>query len=590
MRNIARRSHMQPAFHGLSRLLGCHAMFVQAWQVHLPLHCDKMSSNHSSPAEYLSVLQGMELLQHGKGLRWIANQEPAQILLIPGVHSASIAAAGEGDQEAVAYLRFAAQYFVAHGSMQNLNDLDIVCLAGSAITAAAPFRVFWHNLQARDERLKVAYGDRRSATHKILQKAAREGQLAALKWLQALCHRSYQDNHGLMRQAAEHGQLDVLKYLRFGPHPAPFDTRQIVEATICHPECFRWLMSNDLPYDSSFCSARIIGQVAKHGSFELLRWLRSSPHAAISGWTEDVMLDVAARPNCLPTVQWLRTLEPPVPWSAAVCEAAAHRGDVSLLQWLRGQDPPCPWTASCSAAAVNSRQHETLQWMGAQQPPCPFSEECTSAAVRNGDQLMLRWLRAQVPPCPMASACCQLAVECGDLPMLQLLSALQPPCRMESMGCTWDAVQRGDLAMLEWLFDSQPLALRRQLYYHAAAAGHLHVLRWLRARAVPAPIGSPHIPPQNNTAALMFLGDIGAPLTQKASQDLQQARRTLATFYGLLRWCRRAVSNPAKGIHRAFDPLCSDTSRQNLLIRLSRLPPELVNKIAVAAGLQHDLI
>ena len=121
------------------------------------------------------MVQMMELPQDGEDLQWIAKQEPAQILLIPGVHSASIAAAGEGDQE-VAYLRFAAQYFVAHGSMQNLNDLDTVCLAGSAITAAEPFRAFWTDLLARGGRLKRAYADRRSATHRILKKAAREGQ------------------------------------------------------------------------------------------------------------------------------------------------------------------------------------------------------------------------------------------------------------------------------------------------------------------------------------------------------------------------------------------------------------------------------
>ena len=71
--------------------------------------------------------------------------------------------------------------------------------------------------------------------------------------------------------------------------------------------------------------------------------------------------------------------------------------------------------------------------------------------------------------------------------------------------------------------------------------------------------------------------------------QLNQARKAYCTFHGLLRWCRRAVSDPSKGAHLAFDSPPGDISGQILLVRLSLLPSELIRKIAVAAELQHDI-
>jgi hypothetical protein len=42
-------------------------------------------------------------------------------------------------------------------------------------------------------------------------------------------------------------------------------------------------------------------------------------------------------------LQWLRSEEPPCPWSARVRARAAEGGHLGVLQWLRSQHPPCPW-------------------------------------------------------------------------------------------------------------------------------------------------------------------------------------------------------------------------------------------------------
>jgi len=57
-----------------------------------------------------------------------------------------------------------------------------------------------------------------------------------------------------------------------------------------------------------------------------------------------------------------------------MCMWAALSGQLEVLKWMRAQNPPCPWNAlTCRAAA---RGHlEVLEWMRAQNPPCPeFTE------------------------------------------------------------------------------------------------------------------------------------------------------------------------------------------------------------------------
>ncbi|KAK9818957.1 hypothetical protein WJX74_007307 [Apatococcus lobatus] len=70
----------------------------------------------------------LNLPADSQGLSWIVSQGPSQLLLIPGLTAASIAAAAAGDPDAHSYLRFAAQHFAAHGSTQNITALDNICI------------------------------------------------------------------------------------------------------------------------------------------------------------------------------------------------------------------------------------------------------------------------------------------------------------------------------------------------------------------------------------------------------------------------------------------------------------------------------
>ena len=79
-------------------------------------------------------MQMIELPHGAEGLGWIISQEPLQLLLIPGLESASITAAAAGDQDALSHLRSVAQSAAAHRSILNPSELDKCCPQASATT------------------------------------------------------------------------------------------------------------------------------------------------------------------------------------------------------------------------------------------------------------------------------------------------------------------------------------------------------------------------------------------------------------------------------------------------------------------------
>ena len=457
-------------------------------------------------------LQMLDLPQGAEGLAWISRKGPAQLLLIPGVQPASIAAAALGDQQALVCLRVTAQQHAA--GVQPFDDFTAFQLAASR---ADP------QTAVHTQQLKVAYKERLESTEHLLVQAAKEGQLAAFRWLQALCHPIeplYEA--ALMRAAASGGQLHILQFLRSRPTPAFWDTLVSCEA-VDHLDCLKWLLTQDPPCPFDEC---IIETAVCSGALDVLRWLRTLPQIPLNWWSDET-------------------------WT----HSAAYEGNLDMLKWLRSLDPPCPWAANACTAAASWSNFEMLRWMRAQQPPCPWDEMCAEAAAGQGDIRMLEWISAQDPPCPWGPNSTLLAATGGHLEALKFL---------HSHGCS----------------------VTSDAYW--AAASSRQVLRWLHGQKIPAPSRLPVAWRGIPTPILMFLGDIGVQLPDWHREKLQTARRSFCAFLGLLRWCRSAVSDPSRGAHRAFDYLCQESSGQELLVLLSRLPPELVSKIAVAANLQHD--
>ena len=560
----------------------------------------------------------LELPKQGEGLDWIVAHWTSQLLLIPGLQPASIIAAAAGDAEALAYLRFTAQHQAAVGSC-SITPLDAICSAAKEIDDQEELRESCSRYEEH-EKLYQVYQARHNFTMNLMAGAAEAGCLAALQWLRALCHQMWDIDEAVMEAAASHGHLEVLKHLRSGPSPVSWPD-SILSKAVGHADCLEWLLAQEppCPYDEE-----LLNEAAAAGNLPALQHLRlhHQKFMPLTAWDDSVTCS-AAEEGHLAVLQWLRRLVPPVPWDAHVCRVAAERGNMAMLLWVHGQDPPAPWDSHCISAAAREgnlsmlqwlhgkgcpcdasvmRQAaragrlDMLQWLRQQHPPCPWDESCMQAAASHPREAMpmLEWLHTQVPPAPWAIGC-TLAAAGNSLAVLEWLLSQDPPCPLHP-ACPQPAARRGDLPMLELLsrYGCMPTGTE---YYTAAKHGQRHVLRWLHQKRVPAPVAA-HLATQfggwlswgpMSMPVLLFLGDIGASLHPEQHSRLLKARKACCTFHGLVRWCRQAVSDPSKGINRAFDALSTNAAGQSLLVRLSLLPPEIVSKIALAAGLQHNL-
>lgn len=176
---------------------------------------------------------------------------------------------------------------------------------------------------------------------------------------------------------------------------------------------------------------------------------------------------------------------------------------------------------------------------------------------------MLKWMRSEDPPCPWDTRVLIRAAGLGDLPKLRWL---------HENGCEVDG----------------------QAYLAAASEEehrpHKHILRWLHQAGVPPP-PNPLPYDYKSRPVRLFMADQGFPLEPVHSKRVDMARQSFRTFHGLLRWCRRAVSDPtACDAYRAYDYLAPSWAGQHLFVRISQLPPELITKISVADELQQDIV
>ena len=283
-------------------------------------------------------LRMVVLPDEAEGLSWIVSQEPLQLLLVPGLQSASITTAAAGNQDALSYLRFAARYSAAHRSMLNFSKLDNCCLLASKLrpedSNEEEFDIE-NELSESSTEIRNAFFIRQRFTADLLKQAVLERQLAALQWIRALCHQIYGDDKGLMDLAAGRGSIDMMAFLRSGPRPAPWD-RDVMESAVMYPSCLQWLLSQPVPCS---CHPDIVEEAASRGSLEALKVLHAAKLPRLM-WSTGVCSEAVAGPGSLRMLTWLRAQQPPVPWNERTCAQAAFEGNLGLLQWLRAQDPP----------------------------------------------------------------------------------------------------------------------------------------------------------------------------------------------------------------------------------------------------------
>lgn len=450
-------------------------------------------------------------------------------------------------------------------------------------------------------RLTIERFKSQDLTDQLVQKAAEQGQLMALKWLLALCYNSLDtDDSSPIVAAAKRGNLNMLQLMASHFSPAHWGW-QVVVAAARHEACLAWLLRQDPGCPWIVFNVSVFHSLAVSGDLQALICLHEHSGLPTEYGSADIML-TAAEHGYLPMVQWLRSLHPTMPWPARLSCAAAEQGALHILQWISSQCPPCPLHCECLRLAALFGHLDTVQWLCTQPLPAPLNASCARAAAKSRDLRMLQCLRGRRPPCPWDECCTKEAACQGNLFMLQWLCEQSPPCPMYPDECLRKAAAYGHLPVMQYLH-SLGHPLDSGLYYSAAFAAHQQheVLQWLHRQGVPAP---PKLHDLDTFArdlvlsisipTLMLLGDIGVPIPQEVIKRLTVARKTFCTFHGLLRWtrqARQAVSGRCMGPDKPsccpFSATATSPAGSSLLKALSMLPEELIATIAVKAQLQY---
>ena len=221
-----------------------------------------------------------DLPADGEGLAWMVNKDATKLLLISGLPPAFIAAAAAGDEQALACLRCTAQHYAEHPSACAVNALDRACQAATELDDADAYDSLIKRLEASEAPVAQVFETREQHTIEQLILAARTGEMAALRWMRAICPQTWPIREAnLMANAAEAGQLSIMKYMHSQPDPV-YWTQEIFEEASQHLDCLKWLLPADSPGVLGFGDDCTLVDIAHHHGLPGLKWFCANRRAS----------------------------------------------------------------------------------------------------------------------------------------------------------------------------------------------------------------------------------------------------------------------------------------------------------------------
>lgn len=359
----------------------------------------------------------MDLPSQQEGLNWIddwieearSHQAPHELLLIPGVRAADITSAAVGNLQALGCLRAAAEQHAAEIQGQG-RDLEV-----ELQTAVGRHGAWWEAMQECQhnvpDTVKVRELCRRGpATCNCLFDAAFEGELAAVKWLLALCFYDVTIWHHAAAYATEEGHLAILQYMAHHEPSVVFHQPVISEAPR-HLDCTQWLLAQGVEFDEF----ESMGTAAKAGNQAVIAHLRA--------------------------------MDPPFAWDEQCTYWAAATGNLQLLQHLRSYSPPCPINREAVTVAIRHNRPDVLQWLVLQDPVCPRMSSREKSVQYDYDPVMRTWTWQSRHPQDVEYT--NTAARHGNLTMLAWLYHSQG-CRLDD-SAYHEAIQHGHHHIVTWL-------------------------------------------------------------------------------------------------------------------------------------------
>ncbi len=299
------------------------------------------------------------------------------------------------------------------------------------------------------------------------------------------------------------------------------------------------------------------------GNVDMLMWM--SKQVRFHPWTSACCLE-AAKSGQLKALEWLRSLQPPCPWSLKhIVEALCVMSEADIVQ-LRAQEPALFTEDLCSKAAAH-RQLGLLKTLRRLRPPCPWDERVFNAGASCGYILLCKWASGQGCPVNLEDArkFAPILAASGQLQVLQQIW----PFKVDIRKLLHEAAKHGQPEVLSWLLDQQPgISPQPRVIQAAAENGHLQMLRSLLTRQPPAEM--PHRVPNVHGLCLMTLAKAGCPMATEDRERVQPVVRLQCTIVGLVRWASR-IDLPL--ILETQSPKeLSSCGGKELLAQLTRLP------------------
>ncbi len=218
------------------------------------------------------------------------------------------------------------------------------------------------------------------------------------------------------------------------------------------------------------------------GQLALLKWYHEKHRYPIDA---DWYLRYSAIEGQLHVLEWLYSKR--YRGNHKLCEYAAYNGHIHVIAWLRSKG--CAWGPGACAAAASQGHLDCLRWLrspNAAGRKCAWNSNTCNFAAKGGYLDVLVW--AYEHGCTLEpKAAAMRAVEGDHVKVLEWLEALKDDFQYDKTFNPQDstyaceAARSGSLYVLGWLaMKRSPTAFFvKELFWHAATNGHLHVMKWL---------------------------------------------------------------------------------------------------------------
>lgn len=295
-------------------------------------------------------------------LQWLEQRGPLQLAWTPDLHAAACEAAQEGNIAVLRTLLARSGFHLATHCDGELSGKMHYC--SNLTSRGSPYchcRQYGGRLESKDTRL--------------------------------VCRQVLDFCHGTLRiykAAASSGQVPVLAWLFAEVHPFPWHE---IEA--------RTQGKSRLARRNLGLVMGLLAAAAASEELQVLAWLHAEMPSDMWRRSLFAAFEAAAKANSLPVVVWLHDHSDPEDWTAKFSTAAAEAGHVNILRWLCIEClPPCPVDKTTLAFAASSGQVESLQLLRSLKPPCPWSSDAVSMAIRENNAETMAWLLEHGAPHP----------------------------------------------------------------------------------------------------------------------------------------------------------------------------------------------